>query len=123
MELAWRLAANDQRPHYLTGAHKRHKQPRPVARAQDSVIDWRWRQISQISGLVGLVRFGQLADSFRNSGMHVADRRDHFFAHAVGRSQLKFLLLVAHVDRADLRAGQLGSLGNDRFQHDLQIER
>jgi hypothetical protein len=72
---------------------------------QDGVIDWRRKQISQIGRLVGLVRFGQLADSFRNFGMHVADRRDQFLAHSVSRTQLKFSPLVTHIDRPSLRAG------------------
>ena len=70
------LTAHEQRPHHLAGPYERYQQPRPVARAQDGVIDRRRWQFAQIGRLVGLMRFGQLADSVGNSGVHVADRRD-----------------------------------------------
>ena len=93
-KLAWRLAAHDQRADHLAGAHERYQQPRQIASAQDGVIDRRRRQSAQISHLIGLVGFGQLADSLGNFGMHVADRGDQFLAHAVGRAQLELLPLI-----------------------------
>ena len=75
-KLARCLTAHEQRPHHLPGPNQRYQQSRPVARAQDGVIDRRRRQFAQIGRLVGLMRFGQLADSVGNSGVHVADRRD-----------------------------------------------
>ena len=52
------------------------------------------------------------------------ERVDQLLVHAVGGAQAKFaLLLVEHVDRAGLGAGELHRLGDDGGEHGFEIER
>ena len=56
--------------------------------------------------------------------MSMRERVDQLLVHAIGGAQPKFaLLLVEHVDRTGLGAGELHRLGDDGREHGFEVER
>ena len=56
--------------------------------------------------------------------MPMRQRVDQLLVHAIGGAQAKFaLLLVEHVDRTGLGAGELHRLGDDGREHGFEVER
>ena len=123
-KLARLLAAHHQRADGFFGMNQRDEQARAIARFHDDVVDHGWRFVLQVAGLHRHTLLSQPADGVGEGGVLVADRRDQFLAHAVGRTQPEFTFrFIEYVDGAGLGAGKLGRLGDDRGEHGLKVKR